>query len=91
MHRQVEVFGSMPWFWPALITFVILVIIGLVAYTIIRSRTKEDPSAKILEEEKEMAEIWCPNLLAETEQLRAEVKQLKNSMVKQNSEVSKSP
>jgi hypothetical protein len=91
MHRQVEVFSSISWFWPALITFVILVIIGFVAYTIIHSRTKVDLSAKILEEEKEMAEIWCPNLLAETEQLRTEVKQLKNSMVKQNADVSKSP
>jgi hypothetical protein len=91
MHRQVEVFSSISWFWPTLIAFIMLVFIGLIAYAIFRSRIKDDPSAKILEEEKEMAEIWCPNLLAETEQLRAEVKQLKNYMVKQNADVSQNP
>jgi hypothetical protein len=79
MHRQFEVFGSISWIWPAVIIFLVLLAIGLVAYAVIRNRKHEDSSDRIIKEEEEMAEIWCPNLLTEIQQLRAEVRRFKGS------------
>jgi uncharacterized integral membrane protein len=77
MHRQVEILGSGSWFWPALIIFLLLLVIGFIIYMVGRNRKNKGSVTKILEEEQEMAVIYCPNLLSEVMQLRAEVKRLK--------------
>jgi hypothetical protein len=77
MHRQVEILGSASWLWPVIIIILVLVVIGFIIFMVTRNKKDENAETKILEEEKEMAEIWCPNLLSEVVQLRAEVKKLK--------------
>lgn len=76
MRHQISLIPAGSWYWPFLIIFLSLLVIGFIIYTISR-RGKETDDSPLSDEEK-MAEIYCPELLSEAIQLRAEVKKLKS-------------
>ena len=75
MHHQVGLFSFSSWFWPALIIIIGLFAIGFIIYMVSRRKEKSDAPPQSYEEE--MAEIYCPELLSEVIQLRAEVKKFR--------------
>jgi hypothetical protein len=75
MHREIGAISSFSWFWPALGILLILLVIGFIIYRFTRRGQESETST--LSEDEEMAEIYCPDLLSEVIQLRAEVKKLK--------------
>jgi len=75
MHRGIGVIGSGSWFWPALAILLVLLVIGFIISRVTRRGQESETSA--LSDEEKMAEIYCPDLLSEVIQLRAEVKKLK--------------
>ena len=74
MHHGIGAITSGSWFWQALIIIALLAI-GFVIYIVGRRKEKSDAPSQSYEEE--MAEIYCPELLSEVIQLRAEVKKLR--------------
>jgi len=54
------------------------------------SRRKKESDDSTLSYEEEMAEIYCPDLLSEVIQLRAEVKKLRGNSERQRENTSKS-
>ena len=75
MHHQIGAITAGSWFWPALIMLLILLVVGFIIYVVTRRKQESDTAP--LTDEEETAEIYCPDLLSEVIQLRAEVKKLK--------------
>jgi len=76
MHRQTGILISSPWFLPTLIIIGLLVV-GFIIYLFSKRKEKSESDAPPQTYEEEMAEIYCPELLSEVIELRAEVKRLK--------------